>query len=433
MARNYSRTPSSLFAEGNLVATLDAHLARVPEKTDAIPKSQFLASSDEDIAEHLYSAMLIQPIELYEDSKVMEQEEIRLEVTTGIHRNIYGDTGPGPFSAVDREPTLVPGNRVIVSIPFTGDPALWKLKPSHYKNRVPYGIIHPLDRDGIGHLDIVVEQRADAPAENVKRGLQNTLELVKYYLENQRRDIDRKNDQLSERIHQAIQARRERLEKQEGIAKLLDIPLKHREGAPTIEPIRVKRRLIHPLPPPPKSGFKPEPGITDDSYEDILTIIRHEGRTFESTPSTYVVHDEDDLRNMILAHLNGHYRGGATGETFRGKGKTDIRIEAENRAAFVAECKVWRGAQALTKAVDQLLGYLTWRDCKAALIVFNKHNAKFSDLLEKVPSVIREHERLHKDLRKQGEGEWRFILTSEEDEARRITVHVFVFNLYAKE
>ena len=74
---------------------------------------------------------------------------------------------------------------------------------------------------------------------------------------------------------------------------------------------------------------------------------------------------------MVLAQLNGHFKGAATGEAFRGKGKTDIRIEQDDRAAFVGECKNWNGETGATKAIDQLLGYLTWRDGKAALIVFN--------------------------------------------------------------
>ena len=38
------------------------------------------------------------------------------------------------------------------------------------------------------------------------------------------------------------------------------------------------------------------------------------------------------------------FDGRAVGEAFRHKGKTDICVEHENRAAFVAECKMWTGA-----------------------------------------------------------------------------------------
>ncbi len=134
----------------------------------------------------------------------------------------------------------------------------------------------------------------------------------------------------------------------------------------------------------------------------------------------------------MRAHLNGHYEGGATGETFRRSGKTDICIEAEGRAGVVAECKVWRGATELATAVHQLLGYLTWRDCKAALIVFNKHNARFSELIERMPETLRAHTNHVRGLGTAEDGEWRFVFRSDEDAGRMVTVHAFLFNLYVR-
>jgi hypothetical protein len=37
---------------------------------------------------------------------------------------------------------------------------------------------------------------------------------------------------------------------------------------------------------------------------------------------------------------------------------------------FIAECKFWPGPRKFDKAIDQLLGYTTWRDTKAAIILF---------------------------------------------------------------
>jgi hypothetical protein len=155
------------------------------------------------------------------------------------------------------------------------------------------------------------------------------------------------------------------------------------------------------------------------------------GRTFETTPDTYAVHDEEALRNVILSHLNVSFEGAATGETFRRSGKTDIRIESGKRAAFVGECKVWKGAKELGDAVNQLLGYLTWRDCKAAIVVFNKKNAKFSALIENIPTAFQSHPKFVQRLNSGGEGEWEYRMTSLEDEGRTIRVHVFAFNLFA--
>ena len=172
---------------------------------------------------------------------------------------------------------------------------------------------------------------------------------------------------------------------------MLGIPLKQRAGAPST-PINLPRKLVRPLPALPAAGYAPEPGISEEDYKHILAVIRHESRTYETTPGTFANLGEEDIRNILLAHLNSHYEGMATGETFRGSGKTDIRIEDSSRSAFVAECKVWKGSGELTKAINQLLGYLTWRDCKTALVVFNKHNARFSGILSQVEEIFQSHE-----------------------------------------
>ncbi len=134
-----------------------------------------------------------------------------------------------------------------------------------------------------------------------------------------------------------------------------------------------------------------------------------------------------------MSHLNGHYHGLANGEVFRKKGKTDICIEFENRAAFVAECKLWKGDQILLVAVNQLLGYLTWRDSKTSLIVFDKDVAGFTKIQEKIPEVLKQHPNFVRDEKGKNSGEWQMTFRSSEDPDRMVIVHVFLFNLYVTE
>ncbi len=411
-----------LFYEGDLDATLRTHHASIKDKVDSLPKDQFLASTEDAIVEHIQSSMRIEPIQLHEDSMVMDQQEVKVDVSHNRDRNPFGDRGP----------IYVSGVKVTVSVPFTGDKELWRLRPNQWQNVFPRGNIRHPGSDGIGYLDIVIEQPSDEGSETVKYLLEDTLKSVRFYLESQKRQIDQHNAGLANVIRQSTQNRRSRIKAHDNIAEALDIPLKRREGSPEIKPIQVERKLVRPLPPAPEGGYKPEPGITNEDYEHILSVIRHEGRTFESTPNTFAVHDEEQLRDIILAHLNGHYKGGATGETFRRSGKTDIRIEDKDRAAFVAECKIWRGAKELLSAVDQLLGYLTWRDCKAAIVIVNKQNARFMELLQKVPEALAAHPHVKKNLDQHGDSEWRYVFTSEEDEMRQVYVHMFLFNLFVK-
>ena len=196
------------------------------------------------------------------------------------------------------------------------------------------------------------------------------------------------------------------------------------------KPIEVAKRMMRPLPHPPVAGYKPEPAINSETYEELLAIIRHAGASFEGTPQTYVPLGEEGLRDNVLSHINVVFEGKATGETFRKYGKTDIRLEEESRSAFVGECKLWGGEKVLLDALSQLLGYVTWRDCKAALVIFNKDVAGFSGIQETINVSLREHSKFLRAMNTGRAGEWRFVFQSQEDAGREVTVHVFVFNLY---
>ncbi len=88
--------------------------------------------------------------------------------------------------------------------------------------------------------------------------------------------------------------------------------------------------------------------------------------------------------------LEPNFEGAATGETFNKTGKTDILLRHEGTNVFIAECKFWKGKRVFLDTISQLLGYLTWRDSKAAVIMFVP-NVDFSSVLEKAKNEISEH------------------------------------------
>lgn len=407
------RERSYFFHEGDLSATLDAHGRKVREKIDSIEPDQLLATPVEDLVEHIVSQMYVEPLQIYEEQMTRDQLETKIDVAGW----------PGRFTRGDG-PCLVPAIRVTVSLPFTGDVNLWRLRPNTWCSVVPHGTVTG------DTVDMVFERPLDEPLEPIKKNLEENLELIRKHIAWQKESIDQFNNGLANTVRSAVEARRQRLAKHDKLAEILKIPLRRNAAAPAFKPIQVQRRIVKPLPPPPSGGFKPEWEIAEEEYENILTIIRHEGRTFEATPRTYAAHDEEELRDIMLAHLNGHYKGEASGETFRRSGKTDIKIEAENRAAFVAECKVWKGPKTIADSIDQLLGYLTWRDCKTAIVIFNKYVAGFMDILQKTKSTLESHPRFMRIAKATDEGEWRCVFRSKDDDARLVHVQVFVFNLY---
>jgi hypothetical protein len=415
------RERSALLFYGNdLSAVLRANLEGSKNDVDQIPETQFIHSSDGDIVEHVYSRREVIPLEIHEDQKEMETQETQVDVRHDFNRAIFDKS----------RPFMIAGMRITVIVPFSGDANLWRCQPSTFTLNPPRGHVRASRDNNGGHLEIALERPSDSLGDGgeIKHEIEDTIRSIQNYLGNMKRDVDAHNKQLHVHIQQCVTNRRARLGRHAEIAKVLSIPLRTRSDAPDLAALPIKRKLIKPLPSAPSKPA--EPGIRDEDFMHILNVIRHEGRSFEATPGTFVKHDEEELRDIILAHLNGHYEGDASGETFRRTGKTDIRIEFDNRAAFVGECKVWRGQKQLNEAIDQLLGYLTWRDCKAALIVFNRDVAGFSSLQSALEKSLETHPNLVSRVRIDQPGEWRVRIRSGEDADREIILHVFLFNLY---
>ena len=404
-----------LFYEIDLEDQLHARRQQVNDAVNNIPEQQFRISNDQEIIDHIVARLKVSPLVLQEDAKTMNSAETQVDVS-GDARRMFLQSHSSPF--------FIHGTSVDVNVPFSGEEWLFRYRTNTWSTVFPCAEVKG------SYLQISISLPHDEKPERFKEIYSREIQLIQEYVNISYAQVEGYNRSLPQLVQQAINNRRERLSKHADIAALLEIPLAAKAGAPSITPVKVEIRPPPPLPVPPKTGLKPEPGLTDETYALILQFIRHQGRTFERTPATYSVHNEENLRNIILAHLNGHFEGDAVGEAFRRRGKTDICIEQDDRAAFVGECKVWTGPSSLTGALDQLLGYLTWRDSKASLIVFNLNNRKFSKILEAVPETIRDHRLFVRNLPLEETGEWRVQMSSQEDEGRRVIVHVFVFNLF---
>ena len=406
---------SALFCEGDLDAQLRVRQQGVSRAVDQIPKDQFLVSNEQEIVDHVVAGLSVQPIVLQEENSTLNQGETQVDISQDRTRI---------FSRGHTEPFCIPGTRVDIDIPFTGDEWILYCRTNPWSMEVPHADVRH------GHLRLTIIQPHDSDPNSFKTEYDQEMRLVRECVGRARAQVNGYNENLPNLVKQAVRNRRDRLERHSDIAALLDIPLNTRPGVPTIDPVKLEVRRPVALPTPLKTGFSPEPGITDQTFEDVLHFIRHQCRTFEQTPRTYAVHGEEDLRNIILAQLNGHFQGDAVGEAFRRKGKTDICIEQDNRAAFVAECKLWAGPKGVTKALDQLMGYLTWRDSKAALIMFNVKNKDFTKLRAAMSETLSAHPLFLRELACDEAGEWRIQTRNAEDTGRRVTVHVFVFDLY---
>jgi len=415
--RNY------LFADFDLSEFLRAKQAGIQGQVDSIPKDQFLNSPYDDVIEYLVSQNTIEPLIIYEDRiTASEPSECKVDVS-GDPLRIIRDTS---------QPFYIPGHEISVEIPFSGDHDLLRAKTSTWSSVFPTGEIRQ-GRDGIGKIVITFRQPHDADPSQIKTNLDRNLKIIKEYVDWSKSQVDAYNQSLQGLVKRAVDFRREKLKKQNSITDILGIPLKPKSGSPSFDPIKVNKKITKPLPPPPKEGYKAEPGITDTDYDNILKLIRHSGISFEKTPKTFRIHDEEELRDIILSQLNAVYEGEAKGETFNKSGKTDILISDKGRSAFIAECKIWHGQKSFSEAIDQLLSYLTWRDCKTSLIVFNKNNKNFSQILELVDSTVVAHPNFISKVEQKDANEWLYKMRAIDDETRVIKMSVMFFNLYCPE
>ena len=406
---------SQLFSDGELSSALDAKVAGIKESVYSIPREQFLSTSVDTLLEHLLVPLTIEPLVLHEDQMRMDHVEAQVEVTGRFEY----DLGRGGRIHTS-------GHRLTFYLPFAGDAGLWKLRPNMWSSVMPRGDVD----SRCSTLTISFTNTTNTEPERYKHELDSTLQGIRQMISSQSQMLSQYHAGLEGRIRTVIGRRREEVEKLHGLTSAFNIPMVKKSGMPEFKPVEMAKRVSRPLPRPPVSGYKPEPAITNETYEELLAIIRHAGASFEGTPQTYQPLGEEGLRDNVLSHINVVFEGKATGETFRKYGKSDIRLEEESRSAFVGECKLWGGEKVLFDALSQLLGYTTWRDCKAALVLFNKDVAGFSGVQDTIAKALQSHPKYLRALSTGKVGEWRFVFQSQEDPAREVTVHVFAFNLY---
>jgi hypothetical protein len=262
----------------------------------------------------------------------------------------------------------------------------------------------------------------------VKQDFDRRLNEIKKWIGWITNDVNQFNEQLSTLVEQEIKTRRAKLLRDSGIVAELGFPLKHRENAPTTYAVpEVKRKLI-PKPEATTEPFKPEPTLTMEDYDHILSVIYNMALVMERSPRAFQSMKEEDIRQHFLVQLNGQYEGQATGETFNYEGKTDILIRNHGRNIFIAECKFWNGAEALLKTIDQILNYLSWRDTKTAILLFNR-NKNFTDVLAQIPNITKKHPNFKIQLEYGRETGFRFVFHQKDDKNRDLLLTILAFDV----
>lgn len=232
---------------------------------------------------------------------------------------------------------------------------------------------------------------------------------------------------LASRIFDRTRVKRElELSAVDSWIKKVPIKLVRKDSNPPVYELKVKKKI---LPVIAKKKRREEPSLKREQVESVVSLLRNMGRNFERTPSVYSKLSEEDLRDILLAGLNGVFEGSATGETFSKSGKTDIHLRVSKKDVLISECQNWSGGKNYMGKIDQLFSYLTWREIFGILITFSRRK-NFSEVIEKAKDVTSTHKTYIKDsMSVVDEG---YIISrhaSAGDKIRQIEAHHLIFDL----
>ena len=216
-----------LFFKDDLDAQLRARQKEAERAVDAIPQEQFLVSNDGEIIDHIVAKHNVKPLVLQEEATEMNQTETKVDVS-GDQMRFFSPFHSGPF--------LIPGTRVDVDIPHTGDDWVFRYRTNPFSTVSPRGTVNS------GRLRISISLPHDLPPEQFKVRYDSEVEQIRKYVAWSHSQVVSYNHQLSGVVQHAVKDRRDRLEKHDKIAALLDIPLATRAGAPSMTPVRVEIR-----------------------------------------------------------------------------------------------------------------------------------------------------------------------------------------------
>ena len=398
-----------LFHKYDLRKIIENHRAALREELDKMDDRRLLNT---DLGELQRYA-----IEKYQLALPVLGEPVVDEARTKMNVGRYGGFDYGREGSVE-----VDAHRYTLEIPFEGDKDLFLTRGSSFNLNPPRGSV----RDGMLSTS-VVERNPNADALNST--FESFLADINQHLGWLRGDVDAWNASIVGEVTQVVEYRKHKAEQTGTVASQLKFGIKLRgDRATTYAAPVAQRRRITPQLPPANAGAAPEPVLADEMYRAILDTLKQMSVVMERSPHAYATMDEETLRFQFLVPLNANFEGNAQAEVFNYGGKTDILISERGRNIFIGECKFWKGAKVLTETIDQILGYLAWRDTKGAILLFNR-NRDFSQVLDKIRSTVEAHPQCMSFDGSTDETEFAFTFCRHDDAKRQLKLAVLAFDI----
>ena len=269
----------------------------------------------------------------------------------------------------------------------------------------------------------------DAPEpERLKNEIERTTRSLGDAVATLASDVTKHNQEATQQVREALDRKLAKAKAAVDAVASLGIPIRQKAVPETFVVPTKKRKSPVSRPLVPTEKFIQEPVMEQKVYEHILGVLSSMALVIERSPSSFLSLDEEAIRTHCLIQLNGHCEGLATGETFNSSGKTDILVRVGDRNVFIAECKIWRGPKSFGDAVDQLLSYLSWRDSKCALLIFNRQKDS-SAVRRKMHEIMVARNDQRRILEQDPNGDSRYVFVKPSDPGREIQITTMLFDV----
>lgn len=402
---------SRIFAERELRDFLEAAKSNAASAIESEKDDYILNVNEDDYVTHRVSEAAVDNIEIHVDDIYASSSE----------QMIPAEYFPNSFYV--RQGKSYKKDVIKFHVPISGNIQLIHCMPS---SRIMWTMEVEINSDEFCFEIINFSDNSD----EIVREKDSNIRSILQQCENVKSEVDKFNESLEQHIRSVFNSRKERIKKSSGVLASLGVPIKKSSTVPETfsVPTPQKRKKVVPNKPQVKDfGFTPEPSLDDSTYNDILQLIHDVGKEFERLPSLYAGKEEEHLRDHFLMMLEPNFEGSATGETFNKTGKTDILLRHEGTNIFIGECKFWKGEKSFLATISQLLGYLTWRDSKAAVIMFVP-NKDFTSVVEAVKDVALKHPNALKFVTEKDETWINYEFHLNEDRNRVVKLAVMLYH-----
>lgn len=421
----------NLFSNGN--GSVSDYLRKLygelEGEIDSFADEKIVNCDVDEWTEYLTEKYRVEPISFYVDyaTRSIQKTQIKRNNPWRHFGDVYGEP---QFYMVD-------GCNIDYKVPFSGDDVLLKCTPSTYimTSFEIFGFQKPSNTNygfitiRLSYTNQEMKGFGDNLEEKVNSDFRNQFSSFEKMSGYANDDIRSYNENLTSNVQQLLNKRREKADVFFSFSKALKIPLNLNSSSPNLTPIPLKKPHRANLNEPKPHAQEQQFYIDDSDFENIIKIIHLCGTALEESAKTFNQFNEEALRDYIKGMLSSHYENTVTGETFRRVGKTDIQIQREDKAAFIAECKVWHGIKLFSDAIEQLFCYATWKDTKLSLIIFNKENKNFAGVQQQIQGWLKEN---CKSCKQWNSNIWDCV-KYREDTGRDVRLAVALYDISIKE